>query len=218
MNQILVVILYTLLFTALQANSFETLNLPLNQEMKENQKKATLCNTPAIAKKNLKLKNDFRYGCFCGKNYPNIKNPSGKSYKRLNLLQREKLITQYYKIKPYDDIDTACMQHDICYLSQGTNAQTCNDALHEQLIEIKKAFRYASKEKRKKSKERRCKNLASDISASLKTIFTIGTGTSLPRLAAFTMNTPLLVGSKFFHKTYYPLKGNPCFLEDINKK
>jgi len=212
MHYTLPLILISLLFNTLMAHGFEVLNLPLTQEMKTNQSTATICNNPAVAQK--KLPENFRYGCFCGQNYPNIKLPAQNSYKKLNTSQKKRLIAEYYKIKPYDNIDKACMLHDICYISKGKNAQTCNDALYNNLSEIKKAFKTKAKHKRKISKERRCKNLSSDMASLFKTIFTAGEDTPLPRIGAFIFNTPLTLSSKLIHNSKYPLQGEPCLLED----
>lgn len=215
MNYTLSLILFTLFFTSLQANDFEELNLPLTQEMKENQSTAITCANPAVAKKTLPKK--FRYGCFCGENYPTIQAYS-KSYKKLSLNQKETLIAQYYKIKPYDSIDEVCMLHDICYISKGGNSQTCNDAFYNSLTDIKKAFKHASKNKSKKSKERRCKNLSSDMASIFKTIFTVETDTPLPRIGAFIFNTPMTISSKIIHNSYYPLQEEACQVEKLTKK
>ena len=216
MNYTLSLILFTLIFSPLQAKDFTTLNLPLTQEMKENQSTATTCTSPALAKK--KLPEKFRYGCFCGQNYPLIEDSSSTSYKKLSHDQKEHLIAQYYKITPYDSIDKACMLHDICYITKGENTQMCNDALYSNLIEIKKAFKKASKDKGRKSKERRCKNLSSDMASIFKTIFTAGTDTPLPRIGAFLFNTPITLTSKLIHNSHYPLQGEACRLEDLTKK
>jgi hypothetical protein len=211
MHYFLPLIIITLLFSPLNANDFESLNLPLTKNMIDNQATAQICNAPAVAKR--KLQKNFNYGCFCGKDYPKIKHPSKKIYQKLNLTQREELIAQYYTVKPYDTIDNACMQHDICYISKGTDAQTCNDALYKNLKDIKRAFKRKAKGKRSTSQEKRCKNLSSDMSAVLKTIFTAGTDTSLPRIGALTFNTPLIIGSKIFTRTPYPRKDEPCLLK-----
>jgi len=212
MHYTLPFIVMTLIFNTLQANEFETLNLPLTQEMKKNQSSATICDNPAVAQK--KLPEKFRYGCFCGKDYPNIKLSTQTSYKKLNTIQKESLIAQYYKIKPYDTIDKVCMLHDICYISKGKDVQTCNDALYNNLTDIKKAFRKKSRHKSKKSKERRCKNLSSDMASLFKTIFTAGDDTPLPRIGAFIFNTPMTLSSKLIHTSKYPRKGEPCILDN----
>jgi len=57
------------------------------------------CSNPAVADEN--LSKSFRYGCFCGENYPNLHHPSGDSYRELNTTQRQALIAQYRAILPY---------------------------------------------------------------------------------------------------------------------
>ena len=51
---------------------------------------ANSCENPAVASDDLNTQ--FRYGCFCGKNYPTIEHPSKKAYKELNTTQRQELI------------------------------------------------------------------------------------------------------------------------------
>jgi len=214
MHYTLLLIAFTLTFTHLQANSFENLSLPITQKMEKNKKEAMVCGNPAIAPK--KLRKEFRYGCFCGKDYPNIQHPSGKAYLSLNHNEKEELIANYYSIKPYDTIDETCMRHDICYISQGTQTQTCNDAFYVELKKIKKAFKHSVIKKHRHSNERRCQNLASDMASVFKTLFTIGEDTSLTRMGAFTANTPITISLRLFNRSHYPRKGEKCLLEGLN--
>jgi len=202
-------IFLTLFFIPLHAEiaTFEVLNLPLTQIMQTNKDKATYCIHPKSATKT--LDEDFKYGCFCGKDYPRIEHPSKKNYKELTLNQRQELITQYYLIKPYDDIDAVCMQHDICYISKATNAQSCNDALYHELKHIRNSFKKTSTQS---SLDNQCKTLASDISSMFKTIFTVGEDTSIPRIIAFGVNTFITIGTKVLSLENYPSKGQQCLL------
>ena len=127
---------------------------------------ATPCKNPAVASDNLNSK--FRYGCFCGKNYPSIKHPSKKSYKELNTTQRKELIAEYQKIDAYDDIDKVCKEHDICYIIHGREANVCNDRIYSQLKTIEKIFDKANDNN---VTNEQCKNLAFDIGSVFHTIF-----------------------------------------------
>jgi hypothetical protein len=211
-----ILIVLTLFFTHLQADSFEKLILPLTKEMQNSRANATVCDNPAVAQNNLRKK--FQYGCFCGKDYPNIQHPSMKSYQNLEYQEKETLIASYYAIKPYDSIDETCMRHDICYISQGNEAQTCNDALYVELKKLKKAFKHVASKKRRHSKERRCKNLTSDMASAFKTIFTIGEDASLTRIGLFTANTPITITIKLFNRSHYPKKSEQCLLDVLDKE
>jgi len=195
----------------LDANAFEHLNLPLNEKMLENKKNAQPCKSPALAEKSF-LKN-FHYGCFCGKNYPKIEHPSHKKYQKLNLSERQELISEYYKIKPSDDIDKVCMQHDICYLSQGKKAQTCNDSLYKELKKIKYAFRNTSK--RKEPHIKRCRHLSTDMALAFKTVFTLGEDFSISKLFTLSLSTPFSLSSGFIHSFDYPKEDERCNLLDL---
>jgi len=124
------------------------------------------CENPAVASDDLNTK--FRYGCFCGKNYPNIEHSSKKSYKDLNTTERKELIEEYKKIDAYDDIDEVCKEHDICYISHGRKAKVCNDRIYNQLKIMEKKFYQASDNN---VTNEQCKNLAFDIGSVFDTIF-----------------------------------------------
>jgi len=210
-----------ILFLYLNAGEyFNRLNPPMTQEMKINQKNAKPCEYPIVAKEN--FSSDFRYGCFCGKGYPAIKYPSNKKYSELNYQERKKLVSQYYKIKPYDSIDELCMKHDICYIYKGREDQRCNDALYNSLRSLEEYFKRESRLTKSK-KALRCKRLTLDISSVFKTIFGAGDNISLIRFGFFTMvTTPMIIASKaiqepsrmFYSNSVYPLIGEKCTLDN----
>ncbi len=217
-------ILFTLLLLPLallhaDESSFDALNPPLTPQMKAAMKRAKVCKNPAVAEE--KFDKSFRYGCFCGENYPDIKDPSLKPFEYLTYSQRQKLIERYYEIRPYDTIDAACRQHDICYLYNGKEEQACNDAFYRRLREIYDAYEATPEGKKSGTKAWRCKMLASDLSAIFKTIFTAGDDISASRFSIFAMITPFSIATKMVQKTAlsvaersgYPLPFEKC---DIN--
>ena len=173
----------------------------------------TVCESPSVALN--KFSKNFRYGCFCGANYPAMEHASNKSYKDLNSTQSKELVATYNKVKAYDDIDEACKQHDICYIENKKNSQTCNDTLYSSLKQLKRTFR--SQEQRSDPKQKRCRVLASDMSAVFKTIFTQGDGLSIPRLSVFSMNTPMVMLQKGITKSKYPLFGETCLVNVVEE-
>lgn len=206
----------------LWADDFERLNPTLTKEMIKRQADAKTCDEPAVAKE--KFGDDFRYGCFCGKGYPQIKHPSKKYYTKLNRTEREALISKYYAIKPYDSIDEVCMKHDICYIYRGGADEMCNDAIFNSMRELEDAFFNVRYQKKEHKKEDRCRALAADIGSVFKTIFAEGNNHSFFNFTMKMMSTSIIVGSKEFQKFLhgmngnptYPLEGEKCWVLDIN--
>jgi len=203
----------------LYSNDFDRLNSSPTQEMLLNKKNSKLCNNPAMAKEN--FDNDFKYGCFCGKNYPNLKSDTKKEYKYLSRMEKDKLISKYYLIKPYDDIDNMCMQHDICYIHEGREDQLCNDVLYSEMRLLSNKFYEEARGQDSNSKAMRCERLSSDIAVIFKTIFGAGNNLSMMRFGMFMMvNTPMTVMSKGIQKmshgmndsSLYPLPNEKCDL------
>ena len=211
-----VILLLTFALSLGAGDHFSDLNPPLTDEMKQNQLHAKECKNPAIAEE--KFDKTFRYGCFCGENYPDIKDPSLKPPEYLTYTQRKALIARYYAIKPYDTIDAACMQHDICYIYNGTDNQECNDAFYATLRNIYEAYDKTKEGQEAGTKAWRCKILASDMSSIFRTIFTAGDDISASRFSIFAIITPFTIANKIMQKSAlsvsersgYPLPFERC--------
>lgn len=209
----------TLCFVTLFGEQFSDILPPPTPIMIKNQYNAKECANPANANK--RYESSFRYGCFCGEDYPDIKHSSLQDYKKLTTKQREELIEEYFKIKPYDAIDTACMNHDICFIYQAKEDQACNDALYMQLKKIENLYRADLKSRNYDTKEKRCQILASDMSSVFKTVFGAGDNISDSELFIFGMTTPFSFSAKMFQKMGqsmtssddYPLEGERCDIE-----
>jgi hypothetical protein len=213
-------ILILIALNFLYADDFDRLNSSPTTEMLKNKQVAKLCKSPAKAKEN--FDDDFKYGCFCGKNYPNILSDNNESYKTLGRVKRDKIIEKYYLIKPYDDIDELCMKHDICYIYEGREDQLCNDAIYNSLRELSSKFYEQARGEDSDSKAMRCERLSSDIGVIFKTIFGAGDNLSMMRFGMFMMiNTPMTMVSKGIQKAshgmndspLYPLEGERCEVE-----
>jgi len=211
------VLLVSVFIMSLEAKDhFAGLNPPLTEKMKENRRHAKVCKRPAVAEE--KFDRSFRYGCFCGENYPNIKDPSLKPPEYLTYSRRKALIARYYSIKPYDTIDEACMKHDICYIYNGTDNPECDDAFYATMRDIYDAFDRTKEGKEPGTKAWRCKILASDMGAIFRTIFTASDETSGSRFVFFSMLTPFAVATKVMQKSAisvsersgYPLPFEKC--------
>lgn len=69
----------------------------------------------------------WRYGNFCGKDHPKIDS-------RLTLREQ---VAALMRITPIDDVDRACMWHDICYTVAEGPTQICDKALYANLKAMK---------------------------------------------------------------------------------
>lgn len=206
------------------ADSFDQLNPPMTPEMKRARAHAKECKSPAVARE--QFGKNFRYGCFCGEDYPNIKDPSLKPPEYLTYSRRKALIARYYAIKPYDTIDAACQQHDICYIYNGTDSQACNDAFYRRMQEIRDAYEKREEGQKPGTKAWRCKILASDLGAVFKTLFTAGDDISASRFGIFMMITPFTIANKIVQKSAlsvsersgYPLPFERCDIDTNRSK
>ena len=183
---------------------------------------ATSCKNPAVADDNLSKK--FRYGCFCGENYPDIKHPSKKSYRELNTTARQELIEQYQSIDAYDSIDEACKVHDICFIKHGKQAKVCNDSIVKSLTDIKDKF---SKEADDNVTNAQCRDLAFDIGSVFHTIFSPADDEdTIFDFGMLMFNGAITATNKVGQEAAdtlsdnaprYPAKGVKCLLENLGK-
>lgn len=96
------------------------------------------CERPAVARQ--KVDPDFKYGCFCGKNHPDINHPSGRKLEDLDQEERTNLIAKYYAIRPVDDIDSACQSHDVCWILNSRPERECNESFRARLKSLQRAW------------------------------------------------------------------------------
>ena len=172
------------------------------------------CENPAVASDDLNAQ--FRYGCFCGKNYPNIKHPSNKSYRELNRTERKELILEYKKIDAYDDIDELCKEHDICYIIHGREANICNDKIYTQLKSIEKIF---DKSSDNNITSEQCKNLAFDIGSVFHTIFSPSDDeNSIFDFGMLILNGVVTATNKMVQESADTISDNPPRYPALNKK
>jgi len=182
---------------------------------------ATPCENPAVALDDLNKK--FRYGCFCGEHYPNIKHLSKKSYKDLNKTARKELILQYEKLDAYDDIDAICKEHDLCYIRYAKEANICNDKAYKRFNIIEEEFSKASENN---ISNEQCKNLAFDIGSIFHTIFLPADDEdTIFDFGMLMVNGAVTVTNKVLQESAdtisdnaprYPLINNKCLLKSIN--
>ncbi|CAA6814423.1 MAG: Unknown protein [uncultured Sulfurovum sp.] len=206
-------LLSSLMFLQLNAIDFKEINPKPSKTMIENQYKAQHCSSPFIA--NEKISEDFKYGCFCGKDYPQINNDEIKDFRKLTKAQRAKIIESYFLIKPYDDIDAICQQHDICYLYQGNKTKTCNRAIYSELKNLNKQF----KEEKNTLHKQQCRHLASDIASVFKTIFASGDDENgMFEMGALFFNTSLTMAQKTVEKSIETILGKGSRYPKANTK
>ena len=126
------------------------------------------CEDPVWAVVNLSA--DFKYGCFCGKNHPDLPTPGYKPLESLSALERAELIKRYYSIRPIDSIDSACRDHDVCWILRGEGDGRCNLELRRRLSYIYDAMHSGHRIGDEESKRDRCAKLAIDMSVVFSTI------------------------------------------------
>ena len=206
----------SLIYTSSYAHTFEELNPNPSTTMLENQNNAHSCESPIDA--NEGLTTEFKYGCFCGKNYPDISNKVTEDFRDLGQEKRVELIEQYYSVKPYDDIDAICMQHDICYLYKGKKAKVCNDTIYDEFYAIAKKFDDANES----LENEQCRNLTTDMASVFKTFFTMADDEdSIFDYGAAFFTTGISVANKTFQESIdtisnsedrYPQSGHKCLI------
>lgn len=168
---------------------------------------AAPCTTPGVAA--LSDGVDFKYGCFCGANHPNIvvSRELYSNESKYRAFLTEKLL----ETAPLDDIDAACQRHDLCLAEFGFEVD-CNVVLMKQLMKYntRAKNRFGS---RVSDAQRRCQVLAADLSGIIFTSLAPGNrgaygywpewGTAwLPLAAPFILGNQILTG--------YPKTGEIC--------
>ncbi|GEM_PF-4447013 len=112
---------------------------PLNPEIERAIAESTPCRRPAVA--STTLSRDFRYGCFCGRDYPRIEIPSegwAKDFRALPAKVRRDRVLDLYRTRPIDTVDLACRNHDICMLDSGGRAERCDWDMNAHLAAIER--------------------------------------------------------------------------------
>jgi len=209
-----ILFIYLLTFSLLNAETFKEINPAPSKKMLENQLNAKPCSSPIVASED--ISKSFKYGCFCGKNYPKIYNTSTQDVKILDKKQRVDIIESYFLVKPYDDIDAVCKQHDLCYLYQGKKAKVCNNAIYDELHILVDKFKDANQT----VENRQCQNLSRDIASVFKTIFASADDqNSLFEIGMLFFNTSITIAHKTLEESIdtvinqgarYPKKDHKC--------
>ncbi|CAA6813879.1 MAG: Unknown protein [uncultured Sulfurovum sp.] len=212
-------LIFTLSFSLLTATDFKDINPAPNKTMLENQSHAKDCTSPAPA--NEDISESFKYGCFCGEDYPKMDANESKDFRRLRKKERIKVIESYFLVKPYDDIDAVCMQHDICYLYRGKKARTCNRAIYSELRDLRHQFKTENEPK----KDEQCSHLATDIASVFQTIFASSDDkTGFFEFGSLLFNTTLTIAEKTLEESIdtiidqgkrYPKKDEKCIVSKI---
>ena len=148
------------------------------------------CANPAVPT-GLKDAKNWRYGCFCGGNYPSFDAS----------LSGDSLLQKYYSIRPKDEIDRACRDHDVCYVNYGVGDGGCNQVLSNDLSALFDAYMEARKKLPEKVDGKRpyskCTQTILDIEFAFETAFAPNTyNTRLEgwsgKIARWVFGTPIL--------------------------
>lgn len=209
-----ILLILPLFLSLLISETFKEINPAPTKKMIEIQKEAKDCSTPIVADE--KVSKNFKYGCFCGKNYPKIYNTNTQDVRNLDKKQRVDIIKSYYTLKPYDDIDALCKQHDLCYLYQGKKAKVCNNAIYDELHILVDKF----KDVNQTVENKQCQNLSTDIASVFKTIFTsTDDGNNIFEIGMLFFNTSITIANKTLEESIdtvidqgvrYPEKDQKC--------
>ena len=218
--KILFITLFTLIFS--HADNFKRINPDPTESMLQKQKDAHPCPSPIEA--NEELTEDFKYGCFCGKEYPKLESNSTNDFRKLSKKERLIQIEHLYSIEPYDDIDAICQQHDICFLYKGKKAKVCNDGIYDELYAIAKKF----EEQNQTKENEQCKNLAVDMASAFKTLFTLADDEdTIFDFGAAMFNTGITVATKTVQESVdtlsddgdrYPKDGYRCTIQKEERR
>ena len=123
------------------------------------------CASPARPSFSLVVKNmrAWRYGCFCGQDYPHFspRNPPSLDPKS----DQDDLVAKYLTRQPIDSVDRACQEHDVCYIRHPEDWSTCNKILILQAQVMYSQFRAQRTALATDTTAFRCGVLVSDIQA-----------------------------------------------------
>jgi hypothetical protein len=123
---------------------------------------SVVCLEPIVAKQ--KVSPTFKYGCFCGRNHPNIRLAGTTSEINLSVEQRYQLIERYLAIRPVDSIDLACQSHDVCWILNGRPELACNEEFRDTLTVLRSKWKGRIGWGDTNSLEWRCSKIALDMS------------------------------------------------------
>ena len=209
-----ILLILPLFFSLLLAETFKEINPAPTKKMVEIEKEAETCASPIAANEDISKK--FKYGCFCGENYPKIYNTNTQDVRGLDKKQRVDIINSYFAVKPYDEIDAICKQHDLCYLYQGKKAKVCNNAIYDDLHLLVDKF----KDSNQTVENKQCQNLSTDIASVFKTIFAVADDEkNLFDIGMLFFNTSITIANKTLEESIdtivdqgarYPKKEYKC--------
>ena len=203
------------------SDTFKEIDSKPKQEILKKVVKNKSCTSPKMA--NEDLSENFKYGCFCGKDYPRADNNRTQDFRKMNKEERTKVIESYLPIEPYDDIDAICKQHDICYLIHGRVVRDCNEAIYDDLHALADKFK-ANKEL---SNNKQCRHLAKDIASVFRTVFTIADDEdSFFDYGRLMFNTSITLANKTMEESLdtiikqrkrYPDDYEKCLTDNVTK-
>ena len=205
----------TLFLTLTNADSFQQLAPTPTEQINKIIDTAQPCSFPIKASH--KLTDNFKYGCFCGKEYPKLDSNRTEDFKKLTKDERYHEILKLYSIKPFDDIDKTCQEHDICYLYYGKKAKVCNDAIYDNLSNLSDVFKI-----NQTLEDEQCSNLSLDMASVFKTFFAMADDEdSIFDIGMLMVTTGMIAGNKAMQESVdivtrseerYPKRGQQCLL------
>lgn len=164
-------------------------------QFEEALKNAKECSDPKVA---TKLNLNFKYGCFCGAGYPDVK----------STLPEDEKVIQYLSRKPIDSIDEVCRDHDICWTIHDDGDLHCNNEFRSRMNYIAGYFHRVGGGT---PHDDRCGNLATDIEMAFQTIFApedLDVEKTISKFLALPAQLPYLVVTTTLSP--YPVKDERC--------
>lgn len=175
-----------------------------------------ICESPIYPEFSIWIDKDQKYGCFCGLGYPKSSLFPNENLGTMSPAQRKQLVLELYEKQPLDQIDAACLRHDVCVTLAGKQTISCNRAFIDDMFKLKKWF-YKDKEK----VSERCFILSSDSGVAFLTPIPEARSDKkydeyvekLSRLISFgAVGWAYIVGRTMSVFTNdYPLQGEKCF-------
>ncbi len=155
------------------------------------------CPNPALPKDSSDPR-EWKYGCFCGQEHPPFKNEPKE---------------EYYKIRPKDDIDEVCRDHDLCWLKYGIGDAQCTDEFNERIKYLNDSFTNLDKGQ--------CRNITTDVVLGFLTPFVknkhkTDKAKEYGSLFAKIVTLPVSIFGIGVHKGAESIKGHPERFEECN--
>lgn len=115
------------------------------EDLRTAKREAKTCANPAFPR--MADGNEFKYGCFCGANHPAHASGSMGALSSLSPTDKATLVAKYFGALPFDDLDSLCRDHDVCWIINGGPTRDCNEHFGHEMLKIASDFATESAQK-----------------------------------------------------------------------